>query len=81
VADHKRDVARDSDQLLRQVDELRRIEAEKRHQPISSDRFHQLAEQVTALSRRIMTGAWQEERVGDRTEPGDATIEDVSRNR
>jgi hypothetical protein len=78
VADPKRDVTRDSNDLLQQVDELRKIESAKRREPISSDRFHQLAEQVTALSRRIMTGAWREEVDGNRTERGDETIDDVS---
>jgi hypothetical protein len=76
VTDDHDELARDSDSLLGKVADLRRLEIEKRRQPVSSPRFHQLAEAVTAKAREIMYGAEAEERDGNRTERSSTSIDE-----
>jgi Ni,Fe-hydrogenase I large subunit len=76
VSDPNEDVRHDSDELLDAVAALRRLEEEKRRSPISSPRFHELAEEVTAKARAIMYGAQDEERVGNRTKRTSVSIDD-----
>lgn len=77
MSDPNDEVRRDSDELLDRVAALRRLEQEKRRMPISSARFHELAEEVTAKARAIMYGAQDEGRHGNRTQRADITIDDV----
>jgi hypothetical protein len=77
VSDEKEELAKTSDEFLEDLHRLRDLEVEKRKEPISSDRFHELAEEVTETSRGIMNTVLKQERLGDEAEPGEASIEDV----
>jgi hypothetical protein len=77
MSDAKRDVTKRSDRLLEQVRELGELEIEKRSEPISSPRFHELARQVSAKAREIRGDASDQERVGNETERGSETIQDL----
>ena len=73
----QRRLGEDSERLLDALDELRSLEQEKRREPISTPRFHELAEQVTDVASEIFRDASQEEDDGNRTERTDRTIEDA----
>ncbi len=77
MTDDHDELARDSDALLGKVADLRRLETAKRREPVSSPRFHELAEAVTAKAREIMYGAQAEELAGNRTERSSTSIDDV----
>ena len=66
-----------SDDLLSKVADLRDMERRRREAPISSPAFHDLGRKVTAKSHDIMYAATVEEALGDDTERGHETIEDV----
>ena len=68
-----------SDTLLRAVDRLRALEAQKREVPISTPRFHELADDVTDEARKIFRVAQLEDRQGDEMPTQPATIENASR--
>jgi hypothetical protein len=72
----------DSDALLAAVDDLRRLELEKREEPISSDGFHTRAIEIEHRSRLIFGLAHEQEQVGQ-TFGGtqDESIDDVARDR
>ncbi|MDQ6794180.1 MAG: hypothetical protein M3067_05070 [Chloroflexota bacterium] len=55
---------RDSERLLKAVDELRAMEREKRRVSISSRTFHELAERVEQKAREVFRLAGQEESDG-----------------
>jgi hypothetical protein len=71
VHDREDELAEDSERLLGEVEDLQRLESEKRREPISSPRFHELADAVAAKAREIMYRASRGERTGDaaRTSP------------
>jgi len=72
----------DSDQLLAAVDDLRRLELEKREAPISSKRFHERATEIEHRSRLIFGLAHEEELLGQSfDETQDDSINDVARTR
>jgi len=77
MAEPKNDLGSESDLLLRRIADLRSLESEKRREPISSARFQELAEAVTAKAREIMYGARDEERSGNDAEPATTSIDDV----
>lgn len=77
----KRLLARKSDQLLDALANLKRLEQQKRTEPISTEQFHRLADQANAASEDVWRFAHEEERIGDRIETGDVTIEDVDKER
>jgi signal transduction histidine kinase len=52
---------RDSERLLKAVDELRAMEREKRRVSISSRTFHELAERVEQKAREVFRLAGQED--------------------
>ena len=79
VTTKKRELAKSSDELLADLERLKRLELEKRQQPISSKAFHELAEQVTETSEEIMHGVRHQERIGEEVEPG-GRIEELSRS-
>ena len=68
-----------SGRLLRAAADIRETERKKRNEPISSPKFHRLAEDVTRKSHDIFNLAVGEEGVGNETERGGDTIEDVER--
>ena len=77
MADRKEQLTAVSDRLLDGLFELRRIEAKKRQQPISSPEFHALAEEVTKKSRELMSTASVQEAIGNETERSAESIEDI----
>jgi hypothetical protein len=64
VADPDDDLAQDAEHLMGQVEDLHRLESQKRREPISSPRFHELADAVVAKAREIMYRANRAERTG-----------------
>jgi hypothetical protein len=64
VSDRDEELAKDSERLLGQVEDLHRLESQKRQEPISSPRFHELADAVVAKAREIMYRANHTERIG-----------------
>ena len=46
-----------SRRLLNEIDELKRLELEKRHTPRSSEKFHELAAKVDGAARRVFDTA------------------------
>lgn len=77
MTDDHDELARDSDSLLGKVADLRRLESEKRREPVSSRRFHELAEAVTAKAREIMYRAEVEELDGNQTDRSSTSIDDA----
>ena len=63
---------RDSERLLKAVDELRAMEREKRRVSISSRTFHELAERVEQKAREVFRLAGQEDTEPIDREPGGA---------
>jgi len=79
VADEKRKLVRSSNEFVDDVRGLRQMEAEKRKEPISTERFHELAEDITEKSRDIMQRAVFQEDLGNHAPTGDVSIDDLSR--
>ena len=73
----KHNLTQQSNRLLERIRGLRRLEEMKRTEPVSSPRFHQLAEDVTDESRRIMFDAANEESLGNDSSAGDESIDDI----
>jgi hypothetical protein len=67
VSDRDEELAKDSERLLGQVEDLHRLESQKRQEPISSPRFHELADAVVAKAREIMYRANRANRSESRT--------------
>src|SRR3954454_17025891 len=63
-AQRRDEVADTSDRLMERLTTLKATEAEKRQDAMSTPRFHELAEEVTQISRDIFSLALDEERVG-----------------
>ena len=77
-ADRKREELNDdSRDLLKALDRLKATESDKRQEPISSPRFHELAEDIVQQSRDIFSRAYREDRLGDDIPTGDTTLDDV----
>jgi hypothetical protein len=55
---------RDSDELMDALQEVKRLEATKRAEPITSDRFHEQAKAVEKQARRVLGLAMLEESDG-----------------
>lgn len=77
--DPKRDLADRSGEMLDELAHLKETEELKRREPISTGPFHELADEVSASSRRVFVLGGQLEALGDEAETGTATIEDVER--
>jgi hypothetical protein len=77
--DEKRALTNRSNHLLEALRQLRTTEKRKRDEPISTPKFHQLADDVEEISRRIFSIARQEEQLGDEAPRGDVTINDIDR--
>jgi hypothetical protein len=56
---------------------MREVEKRKRAEPISSPKFHALADEVDKVSRDVFRLARDEERLGDEIPRGSDTIDDV----
>lgn len=70
-------LSRDSDELLADLTEVRELEEQKRQEPISTERFHELAEDITGKSHEIFRKAYREEEDGNETETSEQSIADV----
>ena len=77
MSDEKQELAKSSNELLEDLRALRRLEGQKREEAISSDEFHELADEVTSTSRKIMKTVLKQEELGDEADRGDESIEDV----
>lgn len=77
ASQEQRRLGQDSERLLDSLDELRSLEQEKRRERISTDRFHQLAEEVTEVASDIFRDASREEIDGNRTDRSDRTIDET----
>ena len=67
MADPDDELTKDAEHLMGQVEDLHRLESQKRQEPISSPRFHELADAVVAKAREIMYRANRAERTGGGT--------------
>jgi sugar-specific transcriptional regulator TrmB len=77
VSDEKQELAKSSNELLEDLRALRRLEGQKREEAISSDQFHELADEVTSTSRKIMKTVLKQDELGESAERGDESIEDI----
>ena len=71
------DLAARSDELLDALRRLKDTERQKRHEPISSEDFHSLANEVDAISHEVFSIARDQRQIGDETPSSDETIEEV----
>ena len=74
----KTELASRSDELLETIQRLKDTEVRKRQEPISSETFHRLANEVDALSHEVFAIARDQRDIGARTERADETIDDVA---
>jgi hypothetical protein len=77
----KRELSGRSTRMLEAIEDLRRMEVEKRNRPISTPEFHRLAERITRKSHEIFQSAVDQEGIGDDTSRGEQTIEDINREK
>ena len=77
----KSELANRSDELLDAVQRLKDTEQRKRQAPISSDAFHELANEVDAISHEVFSIARDQRDIGNETEHSDTTIDDVDAER
>jgi hypothetical protein len=78
-ASFKREVSEESRQLLAALEEIRETEAEKRRQPISSPRFHELADRVEEKAREVFRLSERQRRAGEAAPRSDTSIDDILR--
>jgi hypothetical protein len=69
---------RDSDELLRAIDDLKAIEQRKREVPVSTPEFHDYADQANAASRRIFEVNDEQFELGEELEEGTPPINDLA---
>jgi hypothetical protein len=77
VEKEKTELAGKSDELLAALRQLKDTEQRKRHEQISSDEFHKLANEVDAISHEVFSIARDQRDIGNRTTRTGETIEDV----
>jgi hypothetical protein len=77
MSDAKRQLTDRSNRLLDALRGMREVEKRKRAEPISSPKFHALADEVDKVSRDVFRLARDEERLGDEIPRGSDTIDDV----
>ena len=73
----KSELATRSDELLDAVRRLKDTEQRKRQEPISSESFHKLANEVDAISHEVFSIARDQRNIGNETERSDKNIDDV----
>ena len=73
----KSELARRSDELLAALKRLKETEQRKRQEPISSENFHRLANEVDAISHEVFAIARDQRDIGEQTTPGDETIDEI----
>ena len=67
-----------SDRLMAEAGAVKRLEAVKRHYPISSPEFHELAEEIAGHARQVFRLADEEDALGDRIPSDGDDIDDVA---
>ena len=77
MSDEKQELAKSSNELLEDLRTLRRLEGQKREEAISSDQFHELADEVMSTSRKIMRTVLKQDELGESAERGEESIEDI----
>ena len=78
MADAKKtELASKSDQLLDALGRLKETEERKRQEPISTDDFHRLANEVDEISHEVFYVAKTQDRLGEQIPTGNDSIEDV----
>jgi hypothetical protein len=70
-----------SDELLDELGELKQVEEQKRREPISTPRFHELADRAVELSRRIFDTAREQDQTGREIESGSPPIDELADRR
>jgi hypothetical protein len=75
----KTKLAARSDELLDALHRLKDTEERKRHEEISSDSFHRLANEVDDISHEVFAIARDQRDIGERTTRDGKTIEDVDK--
>ena len=72
----------ESDRLMRAVDEIKRLESEKRRLPISTPEFHRVAARIERMARQVFGIAKAQREVGEALQSRhDESIEDEARDR
>lgn len=79
MTDQKRELTKRSNKLLDALRHLRETEKQKRNEPISSPKFHALADEVDKTSRQIFSIARQQDRLGEESPRGEESINDIDR--
>lgn len=74
----KTELASRSDELLETIQRLKDTEERKRQEPISSETFHRLANEVDALSHEVFAIARDQRDIGERTDRTGESIDDVA---
>ena len=77
MAEDERELERTSNELLDELRELQRLEAEKRTVPVASRRFRELAEAIVRKSRAIFQHATLQEQLGDQADAEARSIDDI----
>jgi hypothetical protein len=77
----KSELATRSDELLDAVRRLKGTEQRKRQEPISSDSFHELANEVDAISHEVFSIARDQRDIGSETRRTGESIDDVEAER
>ena len=77
----KTELATRSDEWRDAVQRLKDTEQRKRQEPISSDSFHRLANEVDAISHEVFSLARDQRNIGNETEHSDQNIDDVDAER
>ena len=79
MTDKKRALADHSKRLLEALRRMRDTEKRKRQEPISTPKFHKLADEVNRASNEVFRLAREEERLGDESPRGTDSIDDIER--
>lgn len=70
-------LSEESRRLLDRIDELHQLEERKRDEKISTPAFHQLADTIKSKAADVFRMTTVQERLGDRIDTGDETLNDV----
>jgi hypothetical protein len=81
MPDAEDEIRRDSDLILSDLEELKKLERAKRTEPIDSPRFRALAKRIEAISRRVFGRASDEAARSEQAQQDEdhRTIKDIER--
>jgi hypothetical protein len=80
-SEHLRELRDNSDELMRALEDMKRTEARKRGHPVSTPKFHALADDVEKKSERLFRLAKGEISLADEIDTTDQTIRDTPPHR